>query len=262
MKRLLTALIVIPPLVLYIMKLSSHWYAGILITATIVAQYEFYSMYRVKGGLKALCLILGIVSMLVYYLTDYLPQTLIGIIILVLSFRLFQKKEPESALNDIAPALIGLFYIPLLMSPQMDIRRQGPEWIILLYGAIWTADGMAYFMGKSFGKRKLYESISPKKTIEGAVASVFGGVIGASVLYLPLGLKGGLFKILLGGALLGLISILGDLVESMFKRDAGVKDSGVFLPGGHGGMLDKLDAALFAGPVFYLYMVVTGIAIR
>jgi len=126
----------------------------------------------------------------------------------------------------------------------------GPAWIIFLYGTIWGADSAAYYIGKGFGKRKLYESMSPNKTIEGGVASVVGGAICALLLQriLGVGLAPGLALVV--GALVGGVTIVGDLVESMFKRDAGVKDSGTIIPG-HGGLLDKIDGVLFAGPVLY-----------
>ena len=261
MKRLIVAALVIPPIILYITRLSVHWYAGMLIAAATLAQYEFYSMYNLDRRLKLASLFFGVLIILSYYLSGggYLPEVMIISFIFISALRLFGKKDPSSSLRDIAPAVVGLFYIPLLLSLQMGLRKQGPEWIVLLYGAVWSADGLAYFIGKYFGKRKLYESVSPKKTVEGAFASVLGGAIGALILWRPLSMQTPLSITLLAGAFIGLAAILGDLVESMFKRDAGIKDSGGFLPGGHGGMLDKLDAALFAGPALYWFMSAIGI---
>jgi phosphatidate cytidylyltransferase len=115
---------------------------------------------------------------------------------------------------------------------------------------VWSADTFAYYAGTLIGGKKLYVEVSPKKTLAGAGGSIFGGIAGAIIVkttILPT------FKTLpafLIGFIIGIVSVIGDLVESMFKRDAGVKDSGVIIPG-HGGILDKIDGILFAGPILY-----------
>jgi phosphatidate cytidylyltransferase len=117
---------------------------------------------------------------------------------------------------------------------------------------------MAYYVGKGIGKRKLYPEISPNKTVAGAVGSLIGGVVGAALIKATLlnhisPLQTGI----IGGAV-GFSTVIGDLVESMFKRDAGVKDSSHIVPG-HGGVLDKLDGVTFAGPVFYWVCLALGL---
>ncbi|MBS1233330.1 MAG: phosphatidate cytidylyltransferase, partial [Nitrospirae bacterium] len=114
----------------------------------------------------------------------------------------------------------------------------------------------AYYIGKSIGKRRLYREVSPNKTVAGAGGSVIGGMVGALLLRMLIVPQLGLLPTLFIGVMVGIISIIGDLVESMFKRDAGVKDSGAIIPG-HGGILDKIDGALFAGP--FLYWILKGI---
>jgi phosphatidate cytidylyltransferase len=102
------------------------------------------------------------------------------------------------------------------------------------------------------GKNKLYPSVSPKKTIEGAVGSVVGGILGTVITKTVFGIPGlTIIGAIAIGATLGITAIIGDLIESMFKRDAGIKDSGSYIPG-HGGVLDKLDGLLVSGPVLYL----------
>lgn len=156
--------------------------------------------------------------------------------------------------------MTAVIYIPWLLGYQIYLRRQGYEWIIFLYGCVWASDSLAYYMGKGIGGRKLYEAISPNKTVAGAVGSIAGGALGAVILKtvfissiaLPLFTAAGL------GIIIGAVTIIGDLVESMFKRDAGIKDSSNIFPG-HGGILDKLDGVLFAGPVFYWVSVSLGL---
>jgi phosphatidate cytidylyltransferase len=248
--RILTAIVILPLLVLYILKLPPIYYAGLLAFASVVALIEFYSMYRITGILKYAGIISGFIIIGEIYLTDEITQVVPISVILIAVLRLLTRKTPTSALSDIAPVVIGLLYIPVLLGYQILIVKAGPELVVFLLGAVWTADAMALYVGKSIGKRKLYESMSPKKTVAGAVASVTGGAGGAAIVkllivpYMPLKIA------LLSGLVLGTVTVFGDLVESMFKRDAGVKDSGSILPG-HGGFLDKMDGSLFAGPVLF-----------
>jgi len=249
-KRIITAAIVLPFAVAYVMLLPKIFFTLLLCAASGIGVHEFYTMYGVQGPSKRV----GIVLAVLVPLSAHLPGGPINYVVLgfmvLAAIRLFEKKTPEDALKDITPLMVGFLYIPPLLAFQGGLRDMGPAWIIFLYGTIWGADSAAYYIGKGFGKRKLYESMSPNKTIEGGVASVVGGAICALLLQriLGVGLAPGLALVV--GALVGGVTIVGDLVESMFKRDAGVKDSGTIIPG-HGGLLDKIDGVLFAGPVLY-----------
>jgi phosphatidate cytidylyltransferase len=122
----------------------------------------------------------------------------------------------------------------------------------------WGNDSIAYFAGRRWGRRRLIRSVSPGKTVEGAVAGVAGTVLLATVYTVVvfqawLGLPVGAVAGAVGGALISVAAQVGDLVESLFKREAGVKDSGGLLPG-HGGLLDRLDALFFTIPVGYAYL--------
>ena len=134
----------------------------------------------------------------------------------------------------------------------LQIFSPGLRITLLAFGCIWAADIGAYFIGRFFGRTRLSE-ISPKKTVEGAVfgtlASVSVAVGGAFYLGWTNWLAGGIIL----GLLIGITSLLGDLTESMMKRDAGVKDSGQLIPG-HGGILDRTDSYVFTAPVVYYFM--------
>ncbi|HET7452257.1 MAG TPA: phosphatidate cytidylyltransferase [Thermoanaerobaculia bacterium] len=124
----------------------------------------------------------------------------------------------------------------------------GPRLILYLFVTIWGCDSFAYYVGKNFGRRRLAPEISPKKTIEGSIGGFAGSVlvaVGAAAVLLP---EFRSAEAAIVGGLASTAGQLGDLVESMFKRGAGVKDSGVFLPG-HGGFYDRVDSLLFAAPV-------------
>lgn len=208
-------------------------------------------MYKVPNALKYICLFLGVFILGVSYISkDILFDVIVFSITSIIVMRLLIRKDPLSSLFDIAPPVIGLLYIPVLFTFQTHIRKLGPEWIVFLYATVWMSDSTAYYLGKGIGKRKLYPEVSPNKTVAGAVGSVIGGLIGAVIIKTTiLPMLSALYMVLIG-IMIGFVTIIGDLVESMFKRDAGVKDSGIIIPG-HGGILDKIDGMLFAGPVLY-----------
>ena len=252
-KREIIALILLPLLYLYIMKLPALFFLALLSLASIAAQLEFYSMYRVRrifglfGTASGLALLYFI-----YSKQSELQLLFIVFFILLALLRLFVgEKGPEDALSDIAPVAIGFLYIPVILSLQIPIRGAGPEWIIFIGGTVWASDSFAYYFGKTFGKRKLYPSVSPKKTVVGAIGSMVGGALVATVIKIFLIDSLTIYQSLLSGFLMGCIAILGDLTESMFKRDSGVKDSSFLIPG-HGGILDKMDGIIFATPVVYV----------
>ncbi len=234
----------------------------LLIAVSALAQIEFHSMYKTRRILSFLGILSGallLVSSL--FVTDYsLPFA--GIVfmlsfMLIASARLFSVKDPASSLKDLSPAVIGFLYIPTLLLAQWHLRLKGYEWILFLYGCVWASDSLAYYTGKGIGKRKLYKEVSPNKTVEGAFGSVAGGILAALLLGSLLHLDKEIHQLILIGGIIGTVTIAGDLVESMFKRDAGVKDSGSIIPG-HGGILDKIDGVLFAGPVLYWITLMIG----
>ncbi|MCH2108912.1 MAG: phosphatidate cytidylyltransferase [Polyangiaceae bacterium] len=154
------------------------------------------------------------------------------------------------ALSSIAsPLLVGL---PMATLALLRLEtEQGPAWVLFTLFMAWWSDTGGYVFGRLFGRRKLYEAVSPKKTIEGLGGSLLFALIAsgvASFTYLPIPLSHALVLAFFG-ALLG---IAGDLVESLIKRSTGVKDSGSLLPG-HGGMYDRVDALMFVSPLVYLY---------
>lgn len=269
LKRFIAALIIIPLFYLYITKLPSVFFLVLLIFVSILAQIEFYSMYKTKKVIA----FFGVISGIFLFCSSFLivekdivihPLSFIFPFILISSVRLFFIKDPTSALKDISPVIIGFLYIPNLLLAQWYLKLQGYEWIILLYGCVWISDSFAYFIGKQVGKRRLYKEVSPNKTIAGAFGSIGSGILSAVLIGSLMEMPNKFFsekfsgvplELILIGGLIGAVTIVGDLVESMFKRDAKVKDSGHLIPG-HGGILDKIDSLLFAGPVLYLIVLI------
>lgn len=210
-------------------------------------------MYGLKGAWRFFGLCLGLLLLITFYTVR--EQFLVILIMTILSvfvLRLLGKREPTSSLDDIGKLVIPLFYIPVLLNFQLLLREAGPEWIIFLYGTVWASDSLAFYIGKTFGKRRLFKEVSPNKTVAGAVGSLSGGIITTyifSQFLIPM-TPG---RVITTGIIIGLSAVIGDLIESMFKRDAGVKDSSNIIPG-HGGILDKIDGSLFTGPLLWLVM--------
>lgn len=148
----------------------------------------------------------------------------------------------------------GLVYVPVMFSflPFLRMLEGGVAWVFLVLVITWFGDTGAYFAGRSFGKHKLFERVSPKKTWEGAAGGMVASVLGALLVkWLGLPYVDWHHAVILG-VLADAIGIVGDLVESMLKRAYGVKDSGWIMPG-HGGILDRVDALLFTAPAIWLY---------
>lgn len=252
LKRLLTAIIFLPLVYLYVMHLPAKYYLFLLGFFSTVALAEFYVMSGVSGLLRYAGLSLGAVLLALFYFKgrQVMMDAALLAVMVIACVRLLGRRYTAGSIMDVAYTVLGLVYIPGLLMFQLDLVQGGQRYIIMLYGSVWAADSAAYYVGKGIGRRKLYPEVSPNKTVEGAVASVMGGCLGALLVWWLLLRGAPVWKVPLVGGAVGAATIVGDLVESMFKRDAGVKDSGVTIPG-HGGVLDKLDGVLFAGPVFY-----------
>ncbi|TRX35591.1 phosphatidate cytidylyltransferase [Flavobacterium restrictum] len=149
--------------------------------------------------------------------------------------------------------LIGYIILPFILITKIPYGLKGynPKIIISIFVLIWTNDTFAYIVGKSIGKHKLFERISPKKTIEGFIGGIAFAVL-ASYLISKYYIEGATFIWMIIALIVGVFGTIGDLIESKFKRIAGVKDSGIIMPG-HGGILDRLDSVIFVAPIVFLF---------
>lgn len=171
-------------------------------------------------------------------------------------------RDPKESLLGTATTIFGPLWIGIPMSLALMILREEKEGYLILgffFAIIFATDVGAYFIGSNFGRRKLCPNLSPKKTIEGSVGgfvfAILAGFLCFGIFHL---LRKPIFRpmeVLLLSAVSGITSQFGDLVESAFKRDAGIKDSGKILRG-HGGILDRIDSVLFTLPLLYLYLVI------
>ncbi|MDE5085563.1 MAG: phosphatidate cytidylyltransferase [Trichodesmium sp. St18_bin1] len=256
------------------------WFTAGMGVIVYLGQLEYFQLARAKGIAPAAktTLVLSQVMLVVAALNSNLVDaifTLAGTIICF--YLLFQPKLATIA--DISSSILGLFYGGYLPSYwirlrvgleaqlqifQIDLENyEGILWIdplswpssltftLLSFCCIWAADIGAYFVGKFFGRIRLSE-ISPKKTVEGAVFGVLGSLGVATIGSWYLDWPGSPLTGAVLGLIVGIASLLGDLTESMMKRDAGVKDSGQLIPG-HGGILDRTDSYVFTAPLIYYF---------
>jgi len=262
LKRWITGLIALPFLIFLVYK------GGVLFTilisiAGLVALWEYYRLVF-NGEDKPISNIIllwgyGINFAIIwstFLVGPNLSLSVIGLnLIVVALISLFQFKTDQTVLDVVIKQLQGIIYIPVLLSFLVLIREgsSGMIWVFVLLAVIFAGDTGAYYVGSYLGRHKLSPAVSPGKTIEGSIGGlavnlVLGGI--AKYLFLS-GLPWGLS--LLFFLAVGIAGQVGDLFESELKRSSGIKDSGGILPG-HGGILDRIDALLFASPVAYIFI--------
>lgn len=253
--------------------LAAIYFGGWFFTVVVgiillLASYEYVILFR-YGNYRPAILIVTI-SSLVFVLGRALNSFssapwIISLLCLVsMGYHLYDyERGREQAGTDFAITISGAFYIGWLGAYLISLRDipNGMWWVLLVLSAVWFADSGAYLVGKSIGKHPITPRLSPKKTLEGYIGGILFGTIGVTLLVLLIQALNEDIRAITPshGFLLGLaisvISILGDLGESMIKRQVGQKDSGKILPG-HGGAFDRIDSWLWAGVIGY-YLITT-----
>lgn len=250
LKRIATSLIGI---ILFFAVVLAHHYA-LYIAVTLVTLGMLYEMNKMMDAEKELSILSYAVGLILCFgcasstrfFTVIASAMLYGLAIIFLHGKISSK-------NILASAFITIF-ISLFMGMLISIRKIDKFIVILPFACAWLSDTGAYFIGSLLGKHKLCEKISPKKTVEGAIAGLIFSIIG-SVLFISVMTnfapnQMAIIKFAFIGLAAGAISQIGDLIFSCIKRDCGKKDFGSILPG-HGGILDRFDSVLFVLPFIY-----------
>ena len=253
---------IIPFLVLLISIGGTMWLAVVINVICILALWEYFRIVLNKDrkitttSFQILALLTGSMVLWAAYFRSFnmiLDIIVLNVIISAL-ISLPKFKSDPSVWEIVFKQVVGILYIPLFLSYMVLIRNgdNGVLWIFLLLIVVFMGDTGAYYLGSYFGKHKLCSAVSPNKTIEGALGGLAASLVSGALikyLFLPL-LPWGLSLLLFLS--IGIVGQVGDLFESQIKRVAHIKDSGAILPG-HGGVLDRIDALLFAAPVAYIF---------
>jgi len=290
LKRIATALVLIPIVLVLILRAPISVLAIVAGIVALLTIHEFLKLTE-SYGVKPLRVLTYVFAAIFFALLAFnfgnekpLPSTAVfvycvGFAAAIAPFifltRAMRNEDLSTGYPAAAASAFAFVYIALPMGMLVQLRQQwaGAFYLLYLLLVVWAGDIFAYFVGKSIGRHLMAPRISPKKTWEGAVASLVASVAVGWLLFhyaLPLSsamLRIGLIQrrdgifgleqpamgpIIVLTIVLNVAAQLGDLVESLIKRGAGVKDSGAILPG-HGGMLDRIDALLFAAPVLWYY---------
>ena len=219
----------------------------------LFAGATYFLTYRIANATKGEVLLYSI-----RYNQNIEKIVLFLVLLVSIKCLLFLFNENQTTLNSYSKYvyLIGYIILPFLLITKIPFGKVGynPKIIISVFILIWTNDTFAYIVGKSIGKRKLFEKVSPKKTIEGFVGGVLFAVLVSYIIskyYIEI-VESNTFIWIITALIVSVFGTIGDLIESKFKRIAGVKDSGRIMPG-HGGILDRLDSVIFATPIIFLF---------
>ena len=261
--RIIVSIIAIPIIV------AACIYGGIpfmifVLGIALISFWEFTQLAKNKNVsanyiLGALTIFIIVIN--VYFKFAEFSALLIVSSIIILIYELFRNRN--SAILNLGGTFLGILYIGLFSSTILIIREffadsemlypEGGYLIISIMVSIWVCDSAAFFLGSAFGKHKLFPRVSPNKSWEGAIAGFIFAIITmiaakATVLDILT-----LTDVIIIGTIVGVIGQIGDLVESLIKRDAGVKDSSALIPG-HGGIFDRFDSLFLTAPAVYCYL--------
>lgn len=254
------------PLILAAIYFGKLYFLALIDIILVLALKEFFNLAKCKGYQPMTWF--GYLSALAiswnfyFHHTRWLSAVILAILMIGLILQMLLGKD--NAIANISITIFGIFYLSLLsffillreIAVDSHVSYLTGAWlVVIVFASIWLCDTGAYLVGSSFGKHPLFKRVSPKKTWEGAIGGLvaaIAGCIGLKYLLMPSLL--GISDCVIMGSIVGIFGQISDLIESLFKRDAGVKDSSHILPG-HGGIFDRFDSPIFVVPLVYLYLI-------
>ncbi len=262
MKRWLTAVVLVPPLIYVVSYLPPWCFLAVMAGVIVIALEEFFRLartsgidvYRGAGHAYALLIVTSFYRSPNDHSAVFWLLNLAAMTFLILALRRGHKLA--ETLPSCGVTLLGIIYVSTTLGFLLAIHNRaegdGPGWILFLLLTIWLGDTAAYYVGRLLGKRPLAPRVSPRKTWEGAIGALLGNSLAALVGHYFVPQTPLVHRFLLCWSL-GLAGQAGDLAESAIKRGAGAKESADLLPG-HGGMLDRIDGILFGAPILFFYL--------
>ncbi|MCL2798687.1 MAG: phosphatidate cytidylyltransferase [Endomicrobia bacterium] len=256
--RIFTALIGIPVI------FACIYFGGIpfFIIMAIVSFFcvlEYMAILQKYNPHKIISIIMSVLFFIFLYISQYNDKAVIAaavILFVLFAVEVFGKNTDMCAVR-ISVSFLGAFFLPLALMHMVYIREipgGGMKLIFFIFITVWILDTAAYAFGRMLGKHKLAPNVSPKKTVEGAVAgTVFGILTAVLCRYIFMADVLSLKEAIILGIIISMVGQFSDLAESLIKRDGQIKDSGTIIPG-HGGFLDRFDSYIFAAPAVYYYL--------
>jgi len=249
------------PLLLWLNMQGGPYFLGLVLALSLMATWEFWRLAEHRAHPPSIAILLPLTAFIqldFYYGFIAYWEAIVAVVMFLYVLEIWRNQG--SQFMNLGATLVGLLYVNLSFGALLRLRLSdatgagsGQALVLLLLLCVWAADIFAYFGGRSLGgrfiKKKLFPRISPKKTWEGYLFGIVGSVLAAWLCsaYIS-GCPDG--RAIPVGLLIGAVAPAGDLLESMFKRDAGVKDSSGLIPG-HGGVLDRFDTVMFVAPLLY-----------
>ena len=256
-------------IIIIAMFTSREWFMGLFFVLAVITLSEYLKLVHLTSYLAYFLLAAGFYFLSYNVFDDnaiYLLLILSGFVNLFLlkdvlwtsKIPMFEKKKYITVIFYIISGFVFLTLIPVM---NIDGRFM-PELIVAVFILVWSNDTFAYLVEKNFGKHKLLERISPKKTIEGFIGGMLGALLAGYIIFKVLehysrldALEYPLWMWIVMALIVAIFGTIGDLIQSKFKRQAGVKDSGIIMPG-HGGLYDRLDSIIYASPFVYAFLLI------
>jgi phosphatidate cytidylyltransferase len=258
-QRFLTAAVLIPALFAYIAWGGPLLFAVLVWVGLLMGTYEYFCLTgagRTRGeiGLQGALGTIALLGAAFHGLEGLLGALVFNVMVLVI-YLVLTFKEDGLFFDRLGKQLFALCYLPLFLPFLILLRGvpQGIQWIFFVLAVNYAGDTAAYYTGRTLGRNKLAPAVSPKKTREGSIGGLAANGLMAWIFQQTLFKSFSAGEMILLGLTVGILSQFGDLLESMLKRAAGVKDSGILFPG-HGGFLDRVDSLLLAVPVVYFFL--------
>jgi len=259
LKRILTAIVGIPVIFVCVYFGEIPFFA-LMLVVTFFCVLEYLSILKKYKPHTIVSLVMAVLFFITLVFSPYLymATALVAVAMLLILFavEVFRGKNINFSITRISVSFVGAFFLPLALVHMVYLRSFGNDilgmrLIFAIFITVWVLDTAAYAFGKMLGKHKLAKKISPKKTVEGAIAGVVFGVITfVACRYIFMSDYFSVLQAIILGGIIAVVGQFSDLAESLIKRDGKIKDSGKLIPG-HGGFLDRFDSYIFVAPVVY-----------